>query len=59
MSGRCIDVANVERGCQLTAHRIEDGIVRVDLLRPVSRLGYLDYSITRDTFALARPALDD
>jgi len=34
---------------------IVDGLVSSTLIRPVSRLGYLDYSITEQTFARPRP----
>jgi flavin reductase (DIM6/NTAB) family NADH-FMN oxidoreductase RutF len=34
---------------------IRDGIVDVTLIRPLARLGYLDYSVTDAVFAMERP----
>jgi flavin reductase (DIM6/NTAB) family NADH-FMN oxidoreductase RutF len=36
---------------------IVDGMVRTDLLQPVSRLGYLDYAVTTETFERRRPRI--
>ncbi|OCX58129.1 flavin reductase [Thioclava sp. SK-1] len=42
-------------GIEIADHVIRDGRVRTDLIQPVSRLGYLDYAITKDTFEILRP----
>jgi flavin reductase (DIM6/NTAB) family NADH-FMN oxidoreductase RutF len=36
---------------------IEDGRVRIDRLRPISRLGYMDYAVTDAVFTMERPTL--
>lgn len=38
---------------------LRDGRVRMELAEPLSRLGYMDYAITRDVFELFRPAAPD
>jgi len=35
---------------------LEDGIVKVETYAPLARLGYKDYSVVEETFALARPS---
>jgi flavin reductase (DIM6/NTAB) family NADH-FMN oxidoreductase RutF len=35
---------------------LRDGLVDVTLIEPLARLGYTDYSATRDIFSMARPA---
>ncbi len=34
---------------------IVDGIVDIGLLRPVARLGYMDYAVVEESFSMARP----
>jgi flavin reductase (DIM6/NTAB) family NADH-FMN oxidoreductase RutF len=34
---------------------IKEGIVDVTLMRPLARLGYMDYAVTESVFAMARP----
>jgi flavin reductase (DIM6/NTAB) family NADH-FMN oxidoreductase RutF len=34
---------------------IKEGLVDVTLMRPLARLGYMDYSVTENVFAMARP----
>ncbi len=38
---------------------LRDGMIASDLARPLSRLGYLDYAETRETFAMPRPKRPD
>ncbi|MBE3638800.1 flavin reductase family protein [Mangrovicoccus algicola] len=42
-------------GIEIADHVMRDGRVRTDLIRPVSRLGYLDYAVTEQTFEIPRP----
>ncbi|WP_349294790.1 flavin reductase family protein (plasmid) [Thioclava sp. 'Guangxiensis'] len=42
-------------GIEIADHVIRDGRVRTDLIRPVSRLGYLNYAVTEKTFEMPRP----
>ncbi|AKQ55022.1 Flavin reductase like domain [Bordetella hinzii] len=35
---------------------IEDGMVKAERLQAISRLGYMDYAVTREVFQLNRPA---
>ena len=34
---------------------IVDGIVDIGLLRPVARLGYMDYTVVDESFSMTRP----
>ena len=43
-------------GIHIADHVIADGMVQNHLLRPLARMGYMDYSIADQTFAIARPA---
>lgn len=38
---------------------LKDGMIDVSLAEPLSRLGYLDYAVTREVFALRRPREPD
>lgn len=42
-------------GIHIADHVIMDGMVDNRLLRPLARMGYMDYAIVADTFAIARP----
>jgi len=38
---------------------IVDGMVDIRLMKPISRLGYMDYGVTDDFFSMARPGTTD
>ncbi|MCA0964859.1 flavin reductase family protein [Salipiger bermudensis] len=42
-------------GIEIADHVLRDGRVRTDLIRPLSRLGYMDYAVTDTTFEILRP----
>ncbi|MCW2241177.1 flavin reductase family protein [Azospirillum canadense] len=42
-------------GIHIRDEVIVDGMVRAELLRPLSRLGYMDYAVTDSVFQLERP----
>lgn len=42
-------------GIYIADEVIVDGLVDIAKLRPLSRLGYLDYAVTSQTFSMARP----
>lgn len=42
-------------GIEISDHVIRDGRVRTELIKPVSRLGYLDYAVVEECFEMARP----
>jgi flavin reductase (DIM6/NTAB) family NADH-FMN oxidoreductase RutF len=42
-------------GIHIADHIIVDGLVDIDLLDPISRLGYRDYGRVREVFSLDRP----
>lgn len=44
-------------GVAIRDELIQDGRVRVDRLRPISRLGYMDYAVTEAVFTMERPTL--
>lgn len=44
-------------GIHIADEVIVDGILDISRLRPLSRLGYMDYAITDDVFSMARPVL--
>jgi flavin reductase (DIM6/NTAB) family NADH-FMN oxidoreductase RutF len=46
-------------GIHLDEAVLRDGLLAADLARPLSRLGYLDYAETRETFAMQRPRRPD
>ena len=42
-------------GIHIAEHVIVDGMVDIRLMRPLSRLGYMDYSVIKDVFSMKRP----
>ncbi len=42
-------------GIHIADDVIVDGIVDIGLLRPVARLGYMDYAVVDESFSMARP----
>ncbi|KQT57531.1 MULTISPECIES: flavin reductase family protein [unclassified Aureimonas] len=46
-------------GIHLDERILKDGMIDVALAEPLSRLGYLDYAVTRDVFQLRRPREPD
>lgn len=42
-------------GIHIANHVIVDGMLDITRIRPLSRLGYMDYAITEDVFAMDRP----
>ena len=42
-------------GIHIDESVIVDGIVDIGLLRPVARLGYMDYTVVDESFSMARP----
>lgn len=44
-------------GIHISDDVIKDGMLDISLIRPLSRLGYMDYSITDEVFELPRPTL--
>jgi flavin reductase (DIM6/NTAB) family NADH-FMN oxidoreductase RutF len=46
-------------GIHISDAILTDGLVDVDKLRPLARLGYMDYAVVRDAFAMRRPPRPD
>lgn len=46
-------------GIHIDERILRDGMIAADLAEPLTRLGYLDYAVTRETFAMRRPRLPD
>ena len=46
-------------GIHIADEVIVDGMLDITRLRPLSRLGYMDYAITDDVFSMARPVLTE
>ncbi|WP_152045734.1 flavin reductase family protein [Aureimonas psammosilenae] len=46
-------------GIHISEAILRDGLVDMELARPLSRLGYLDYAVTSDVFAMRRPRQAD
>ncbi|WP_090674861.1 flavin reductase family protein [Aureimonas jatrophae] len=46
-------------GIHIDERILRDGLIAVDLAEPLSRLGYLDYAVTREVFAMKRPRQPD
>lgn len=46
-------------GIHIDERILRDGLIAIDLAEPVTRLGYLDYAVTRETFAMRRPRRPD
>ena len=42
-------------GVHIADHALTDGYVDTTRLKPVSRLGYMDYTVVDKAFSLARP----
>ncbi len=42
-------------GVHIDESILKDGFVDVGRLRPLARLGYMDYAVVRESFAMARP----
>ncbi|MEX0758924.1 MAG: flavin reductase family protein, partial [Tistlia sp.] len=42
-------------GVQVRDSAIVDGMVRPERLKAISRLGYMDYAVTEETFTMPRP----
>ena len=42
-------------GVHIVAEALTDGLVDFAKLRPVARLGYLDYTVVDDVFTMLRP----
>jgi flavin reductase (DIM6/NTAB) family NADH-FMN oxidoreductase RutF len=42
-------------GVYIDEEVVRAGLVDVTLIRPLARLGYMDYSVTEEVFAMARP----
>ncbi len=38
---------------------IVDGMLDISLIRPLARLGYMDYAIVEEVFPMKRPTLKD
>ena len=46
-------------GIHLDERVLRDGMIATDLAAPLSRLGYLDYAVTREVFQMVRPRRPD
>ncbi|WP_062017536.1 flavin reductase family protein [Aureimonas sp. AU4] len=46
-------------GIHIDERILRDGMIAVDLAEPLSRLGYLDYAVTREVFPMKRPRRPD
>lgn len=46
-------------GIHIDERILRDGMLAMDLAEPLTRLGYLDYAVTREVFAMARPKRPD
>lgn len=46
-------------GIHIADEVIRDGMLDITRMRPLSRLGYMDYAIIEDVFAIARPDAKD
>ncbi|WP_323771596.1 flavin reductase family protein [Antarctobacter sp.] len=46
-------------GIHIADEVIVDGMLDITRIRPLSRLGYMDYAITDDVFSMARPVLEE
>ncbi len=46
-------------GIHIDERILRDGMIAIDLAEPLTRLGYLDYAVTRETFAMRRPRNPD
>ncbi len=46
-------------GIHIDESVLRDGLFAVDLAEPLTRLGYLDYAVTREVFAMPRPKRPD
>ena len=45
-------------GIHIADHVIKDGMLDITRIRPLSRLGYMDYAVTDQVFAMDRPQTD-
>ncbi|KQT53733.1 flavin reductase [Aureimonas sp. Leaf454] len=57
--GQSVVVIGQVVGIHIDESILTDGLVDMKLAEPLSRLGYLDYAVTRDVFALRRPREPD
>ncbi|WP_062222498.1 flavin reductase family protein [Aureimonas sp. D3] len=46
-------------GIHIDERILRDGMLAMDLAEPLTRLGYLDYAVTREVFAMTRPKRPD
>ncbi|KTQ95104.1 MULTISPECIES: flavin reductase family protein [Aureimonas] len=46
-------------GIHIDERILRDGMLAMDLAEPLTRLGYLDYAVTREVFAMVRPKRPD
>lgn len=44
-------------GINIADEMIEDGKVKAERLKPIARLGYMDYAVVLETFTMPRPAV--
>ena len=42
-------------GIHIDESVINDGMVDISLLKPVARLGYMDYTVVTESFTMERP----
>lgn len=44
-------------GIHIADHVVVDGMLDISRIRPLSRIGYMDYAITEDAFTMDRPTI--
>lgn len=42
-------------GVHIRDHLLENGLLKIDRLEPIARLGYQEYAVVRETFTMPRP----
>ena len=42
-------------GVHISDHLLVDGLLKIDRLEPIARLGYQEYAVVRETFTMPRP----
>jgi len=55
-NGRNAIITGIVQGVHINDAYLKDGIVDVEKIRPVARLGYMDYTSVTETFTMKRPS---
>ena len=42
-------------GVHIRDDLLQDGLLKIDRLEPIARLGYQEYAVVRETFTMPRP----